>query len=71
MRLLLLHGPDLNLFGRREPHIYGITTLAEINAKLQAIAGERGVGLVMLQSNHRACWSTSCTSASTRSMARL
>jgi 3-dehydroquinate dehydratase-2 len=53
MRLLLLHGPDLNLFGRREPHICGITTLAEINAKLQGIAGERGVGLVMLQSNHQ------------------
>jgi len=52
MRLLVLHGPNLNLFGRREPHIYGTTTLAEIDAKLEAIARERGVELVVLQSNH-------------------
>ena len=45
MRLLVLHGPNLNLFGRREPHIYGTTTLAEIDAKLEAIARERGVEL--------------------------
>lgn len=51
-RLLVLHGPNLNLFGRREPHIYGTTTLAEINEKLQRLAGELGVELVVFQSNH-------------------
>ena len=52
MKILILHGPNLNLFGRREPHIYGTTTLAEINASLQALAGELGVELEILQSNH-------------------
>jgi 3-dehydroquinate dehydratase II len=52
MKILVLHGPNLNLFGRREPHIYGTTTLAEINAKLQALAAELGVELEILQSNH-------------------
>ena len=40
MKILVLHGPNLNLFGRREPHIYGTTTLAEINAQLAALAGD-------------------------------
>ena len=40
MKILVLHGPNLNLFGRREPHIYGTMTLAEINDKLQALARE-------------------------------
>jgi 3-dehydroquinate dehydratase II len=52
MKILVLHGPNLNLFGRREPHIYGTTTLDEINAKLQALARELKVELVVLQSNH-------------------
>ena len=52
MRILVLHGPNLNLFGRREPHIYGTTTLAEINDKLQALARELKTELVVLQSNH-------------------
>jgi 3-dehydroquinate dehydratase-2 len=52
MRILVLHGPNLNLFGRREPHIYGTTTLAEINDKLQALARELKVELVTFQSNH-------------------
>jgi 3-dehydroquinate dehydratase II len=52
MKILVLHGPNLNLFGRREPHIYGTTTLAEINAKLQTLAEELGVALEILQSNH-------------------
>ena len=52
MKFLVLHGPNLNLFGRREPHIYGTTTLAEINDKLQALASELGVQLEILQSNH-------------------
>ena len=52
MKLLVLHGPNLNLFGRREPHIYGSTTLAEIDAKLQALAAELGAELECFQSNH-------------------
>jgi len=52
MKILVLHGPNLNLFGRREPHIYGTTTLDEINEKLQALARELKVELAILQSNH-------------------
>ena len=52
MKILVLHGPNLNLFGRREPHIYGTMTLAEINDKLQALAREFKVELDILQSNH-------------------
>jgi 3-dehydroquinate dehydratase-2 len=52
MRILVLHGPNLNLFGRREPHIYGTMTLAEINQRLEALAKELKVELVVVQSNH-------------------
>lgn len=52
MNILILHGPNLNLFGRREPHIYGNTTLAQINERLQSLAAELGVSLEILQSNH-------------------
>jgi len=52
MRLLVLHGPNLNLFGRREPHIYGSMSYAEINRRLQKLAAELKVELVIFQSNH-------------------
>ncbi|KRB93503.1 type II 3-dehydroquinate dehydratase [Noviherbaspirillum sp. Root189] len=52
MKILVLHGPNLNLFGRREPHIYGTMTLAEINAKLTALSQDLGVELDIMQSNH-------------------
>lgn len=52
MKILVLHGPNLNLFGRREPHIYGTTTLAQINARLEALAKELDVSLAIIQSNH-------------------
>ena len=52
MKILVLHGPNLNLFGRREPHIYGTTTLAQINASLQTLAEALHVELDVMQSNH-------------------
>lgn len=52
MKILVLHGPNLNLFGRREPHIYGTTTLAEINTKLADLGSELGIELEVFQSNH-------------------
>jgi 3-dehydroquinate dehydratase-2 len=50
-RLLLLHGPNLNLLGSREPGVYGSTTLAEIDADLAARATAAGHALESLQSN--------------------
>ena len=52
MQVLVLHGPNLNLFGRREPHIYGTTTLAEINEKLATLAERLDVQVDIFQSNH-------------------
>jgi 3-dehydroquinate dehydratase-2 len=52
MKILILHGPNLNLFGRREPHIYGTTTLAQINQMLEKLAKELKVELAIKQSNH-------------------
>ncbi|MFN8569567.1 MAG: type II 3-dehydroquinate dehydratase, partial [Kouleothrix sp.] len=49
---LLLHGPNLNMLGRREPAVYGHTTLAQINAALHERAAAAGVTLIDLQSNH-------------------
>jgi 3-dehydroquinate dehydratase-2 len=51
-RVLVVHGPNLNLFGTREPEIYGSTTLAEIDRALQSAARDRQVGLRSFQSNH-------------------
>jgi 3-dehydroquinate dehydratase-2 len=50
--ILVLHGPNLNLLGRREPAVYGRATLAEIDARLAAVAADRGAELRILQSNH-------------------
>lgn len=52
--VLVLHGPNLNLLGEREPEIYGSTTLAEIDQQLAQIAGEQGHSLVSVQSNSEA-----------------
>ena len=51
-RVLVLHGPNLNLLGRREPRIYGLVTLEEINHRLHKLAAEHHVELEILQSNH-------------------
>lgn len=50
--LLLVNGPNLSTLGRRQPEIYGTTTLAEVVASCRRIAGERGASLLDLQSNH-------------------
>lgn len=52
MSILVLHGPNLNLLGTREPEVYGHTTLAEIDADLFRMAADAGVTLQSLQSNH-------------------
>ena len=51
-KILVIHGPNLNLLGQREKDIYGQTTLEEINAMLTKFAEEHGVTLEVLQSNH-------------------
>ena len=50
-KILVLHGPNLNLLGTREPEIYGSATLAEIDADLAARAADAGVALENFQSN--------------------
>ncbi len=50
-RILVLHGPNLNLLGSREPDIYGSDTLADINARLTAMAVAKGHTLAARQSN--------------------
>jgi len=52
MSVLVLHGPNLNLLGTREPQIYGSTTLDQINEDLVKFAADRGSSLQTFQSNH-------------------
>lgn len=51
-RILCLSGPNLQLLGRREPHVYGSQTLADIHAAIQARAGDLGASVDCRQSNH-------------------
>ena len=52
MKILLIHGPNLNMLGRRQPEIYGHTTLAQIDAAVQERAAAAGATVLALQSNH-------------------
>jgi 3-dehydroquinate dehydratase II len=51
-KVLVIHGPNLNLLGQREPNVYGNTNLADINAKMETKAKELGIELKIAQSNH-------------------
>ena len=50
--ILVIHGPNLNLLGTREPEVYGSQTLADVNQRLQQQAQELGLALETYQSNH-------------------
>ena len=50
-KILVLHGPNLNLFGRREPQIYGTMTLEQINERIRTLAAKVQVQLIIVQSN--------------------
>lgn len=50
-KILIIHGPNLNLLGKREPEIYGETTLAEINTRLNEFARKNNLSLKIAQSN--------------------
>ena len=52
MRLEVLHGPNLNLLGTREPDVYGTTPLSEVDAAIRAVAEELGAAVEIVQSNH-------------------
>ncbi|HEX6480368.1 MAG TPA: type II 3-dehydroquinate dehydratase [Ktedonobacteraceae bacterium] len=52
MKILVIHGPNLNLLGKRDPTKYGTLTLSEINAHLQLIASASDCDLAFFQSNH-------------------
>lgn len=52
MKILVLHGPNLNFLGKREVVVYGSLTLEQINLKLSELASELGVNITCLQSNH-------------------
>jgi len=52
MKILVIHGPNLNLLGTREPELYGSLTLTDVNSALETVAAELGVELAIVQSNH-------------------
>lgn len=52
LRIVVLHGPNLNLLGTREPEVYGHETLSDLNARVADLAAELGVNVDFFQSNH-------------------
>jgi 3-dehydroquinate dehydratase-2 len=61
MRILVLHGPNLNLLGTREPDVYGNLTLAEIDARLVELGRSLGAEVTCQQSNHEGALIDACT----------
>lgn len=52
MKIIVIHGPNLNLLGVREPEVYGTTTLSDINETVSSLAGELEIDVEFFQSNH-------------------
>ena len=69
--ILVLHGPNLNLLGQREPGVYGSTTLAEVDAAVAAHASSRGVRVECRQSNHEGVLIDAIHSASAQGFAAI
>jgi 3-dehydroquinate dehydratase-2 len=51
-KIIVIHGPNLNLLGRREPHLYGTETLADIDERIRARGRDLGLNVETFQSNH-------------------
>lgn len=66
INVLVLHGPNLNLLGMREPGVYGIVTLSEIDIRLKELADQEKVGIEILQSNHEGVLVDAIQSAPTK-----
>lgn len=60
-QLLVIHGPNINLTGIREPGVYGSESLAQINEEIRAYCEKEGFGCEICQSNHEGQISTGCT----------
>lgn len=69
MRVLVINGPNLNLLGKREPGLYGHTTLAEIEARATALGAELGLKVEFLQSNSEGALVDAVQSAAGRAAA--
>ena len=66
MRVLVIHGPNLNLLGEREPHVYGTQTLGEINQFIEAAARELGIEVTCDQYNDEGAIVTAIQDARTQ-----
>jgi 3-dehydroquinate dehydratase II len=69
--ILVLHGPNLNLLGQREPGVYGTTTLAEVDAAIAAHAESRGIRVECRQSNHEGVLIDAIQSAASEGFAAI
>lgn len=54
MKVLVIHGPNLNMLGGREPEVYGTLSLSEIDRRIRDLAGELGLEVSLIQSNSEA-----------------